>query len=93
MTKFLLTIVIERPAFPSKYVEESVIFFSSSFDKSVWKEVKLYLERIEAEYINTNIEQATQLSDIAIKHAKTVLDRAKISALKIKFFLFPVLNT
>ncbi|MGB3208161.1 MAG: serine/threonine-protein kinase PknK, partial [Crinalium sp.] len=47
----------------------------------------LYLERIEAEYINTNIEQATQLSDIAIEHAKTVLDRAKISALKIKFYI------
>ncbi|HEY9691361.1 MAG TPA: AAA family ATPase [Oculatellaceae cyanobacterium] len=47
----------------------------------------LYLERIETEYINTNIEQATQLSDIALEHAKTVLDRAKIYALKIKFYI------
>ncbi len=47
----------------------------------------LYLERIEAEYINTNIEQATQLSDIALEHAKTVLDKANIYALQIKFYI------
>ncbi|MGB3208548.1 MAG: serine/threonine-protein kinase PknK, partial [Crinalium sp.] len=47
----------------------------------------LYLKILEAEYINTNIEQATKLSDIAIEHAKTVLDRATIYGLKIKFYI------
>ncbi|MCU0543168.1 MAG: trifunctional serine/threonine-protein kinase/ATP-binding protein/sensor histidine kinase [Oscillatoriaceae cyanobacterium Prado104] len=46
----------------------------------------LYVEAIEAEYLNTNYQQSKQLIDIAIARANTVLDRVQISESKIQYY-------
>ncbi|MEG3847384.1 AAA family ATPase [Microcoleus sp. herbarium19] len=48
--------------------------------------LSLYVATIEAEYLNTNYQQAKSLIDIAIAQANTVLDRVKIYTKKIQFY-------
>ncbi|MBD2743567.1 hybrid sensor histidine kinase/response regulator [Coleofasciculus sp. FACHB-1120] len=45
----------------------------------------LYLEAAEAEYLIGNFEQLTQLSDVLLKYAKTLLEKVKVYELKIQF--------
>ena len=47
--------------------------------------LKLHLEALEAEYINTNFERATYLSEIILLHANTLLEKIKVYELKIPF--------
>jgi histidine kinase len=49
--------------------------------------LSLYVATMEAEYLNTNYQQAKFLIDIAIAQAKTVLDRVKIYTKKIHFYI------
>ncbi|MEG4318496.1 MULTISPECIES: AAA family ATPase [unclassified Microcoleus] len=46
----------------------------------------LYVATMEAEYLNTNYQQAKVLIDIAIAQAKTLLDSVKIYTKKIQFY-------
>ncbi|HEY9672281.1 MAG TPA: ATP-binding protein, partial [Waterburya sp.] len=48
--------------------------------------LKLYLEALETEYINTNFERAAYLSEIILTHAKTLLEKIQVYELKIPFY-------
>ncbi len=48
--------------------------------------LSLYVEAVEAEYLNTNYQQSKVLIDIAIERAKTILDKVKIYEKKIQFY-------
>jgi PAS domain S-box-containing protein len=59
--------------------------------KNSWKPqyeltINLYVEAVEAEYLNTNYKQAKTLSDIVLKQAKTVLDKVKVYETRILFY-------
>jgi predicted ATPase/signal transduction histidine kinase len=45
----------------------------------------IYVEAVEAQYLNTNFEQAEKLADVVLQQAKTLLDRVKVYELKIEF--------
>ncbi|MCK5525135.1 MAG: AAA family ATPase [Thiomargarita sp.] len=47
----------------------------------------LYVETVEAEYINGHYEQANSLSDIVLQQAKTLLDKVKIYNIQIPFYI------
>ncbi|MCP6758337.1 MAG: AAA family ATPase [Fischerella sp. CENA71] len=47
----------------------------------------LYLEASEAQYLNTNLEQATTLCNVAFQHIKTRLEKVKLYKIKIKLAL------
>lgn len=49
--------------------------------------LNLYTESVEAEYINTNFEQAKQLSDVVLENAKTILDKVNVYELQIQFYM------
>jgi predicted ATPase/signal transduction histidine kinase/CheY-like chemotaxis protein/tRNA A-37 threonylcarbamoyl transferase component Bud32 len=60
--------------------------------KSSWKKnyhltLALYIEAVEAQYLNTNFEQAEKLSEVVLKHAQTLLDKVKIYELQIQFYM------
>lgn len=44
----------------------------------------LYSSAVEAEYLNINFQQATDLADIALQNAKTLLDRVKVYELQMQ---------
>ncbi|MEG4234505.1 AAA family ATPase [Microcoleus sp. Pol11C3] len=46
--------------------------------------IALHLEAAETEYINTNFERSQQLSEIILKQAKTILEKAKVYELKVQ---------
>jgi PAS domain S-box-containing protein len=48
--------------------------------------LNIHLEALEAEYINTKFERATQLSEIILANAKTLLEKIKVYELKIPFY-------
>ncbi len=45
----------------------------------------LYVETVEAQYLNTNFEQAVTLAEIVLQKAANVLDQVKVYALNIQF--------
>ncbi|MGC1245943.1 MAG: AAA family ATPase [Spirulinaceae cyanobacterium] len=47
----------------------------------------LHIEAIEAEYLNTNFEQAKFLTDIVLSNANTVLDKVKVYENQILFYI------
>ncbi|PSB45508.1 hypothetical protein C7B80_16770 [Cyanosarcina cf. burmensis CCALA 770] len=47
----------------------------------------LYLEASEAQYLNTNLERAATLCNVAFQHIETVLEKVKIYKMKIKLAL------
>ncbi|MGE5660201.1 MAG: ATP-binding protein, partial [Actinomycetota bacterium] len=49
--------------------------------------LNLYVEVVEAEYLNTNFERAALLAEIALQNATTLLDKVKIYELKIEFYI------
>jgi PAS domain S-box-containing protein len=48
--------------------------------------LNLYVEAGEAEYLNTNYNQAETLSNVVLKQAKTVLDKVKVYGTRILFY-------
>jgi predicted ATPase/signal transduction histidine kinase/tRNA A-37 threonylcarbamoyl transferase component Bud32 len=48
--------------------------------------VNLYVEAVEAEYLNTNYERAERLSQVVLQRAKTVLDKVKVYETQILFY-------
>lgn len=47
--------------------------------------LNIHLEALEAEYLNTKFEQASQLSEIILANANTLLEKIKVYELKIPF--------
>jgi diguanylate cyclase (GGDEF)-like protein/PAS domain S-box-containing protein len=48
--------------------------------------LSLYIEVIEAEYINTHYEEAKAIADEALNHVRSPLDRARLGRLKVLIF-------
>ena len=49
--------------------------------------VYLYLEAVEAEYLNANFEQAATLAEVVLQQATSLLHQVKIYELKIQFYM------
>jgi predicted ATPase/signal transduction histidine kinase/tRNA A-37 threonylcarbamoyl transferase component Bud32 len=47
----------------------------------------IYVETLEAEYLNSNFERAQKISDILLLQTKTLLEKIKVYELKIPFYL------
>ncbi|MEG3842283.1 ATP-binding sensor histidine kinase [Microcoleus sp. herbarium14] len=47
----------------------------------------LYAEAVEVEYLNANFERAKALSEVALEHAKNILDRVKFYELQMQFHI------
>ncbi|MEG4235880.1 hypothetical protein QUA40_28155 [Microcoleus sp. Pol11C3] len=47
----------------------------------------IYVETVEAEYLNGNFEQAEQLLEVVLQEAKTLLDRVKVYEIKIQSYI------
>jgi signal transduction histidine kinase len=45
--------------------------------------LELYVEAVEAAFLNTDFEQAEELSQVVLQHARTVLDKVKVYEIKI----------
>ena len=58
----------------------------SSWESQYDLTLKLHLEALETEYINTNFERAAYLSEIILAHAKTLLEKIQVYELKIPFY-------
>ncbi|MEG4121181.1 AAA family ATPase [Microcoleus sp. N9_B4] len=47
----------------------------------------IYVETVEAEYLNGNFEQAEQLLEVVLQEGKTLLDRVKVYEVKIQSYI------
>ncbi|MEG4810534.1 AAA family ATPase [Microcoleus sp. F8-D3] len=47
----------------------------------------IYVETVEAEYLNGNFEQAEQFLEVVLQEAKTLLDRVKVYEVKIQSYI------
>ncbi|WP_449417644.1 trifunctional serine/threonine-protein kinase/ATP-binding protein/sensor histidine kinase [Phormidium nigroviride] len=47
----------------------------------------LYVEAVEAEYLNTNYERSAALAEVVLQQANTLLERVKIYELQIQFYM------
>jgi predicted ATPase/signal transduction histidine kinase/CheY-like chemotaxis protein/tRNA A-37 threonylcarbamoyl transferase component Bud32 len=59
----------------------------SSWESQYELTLNLYVEAVEAQYLNTNFEQATALADIVLQNATNLLDQMKVYALNIQFYI------
>ena len=47
----------------------------------------LYVEAVEAEYLNTNYERSAALAEVVLKQASTLLERVKVYELQIQYYM------
>ncbi|NQE32474.1 trifunctional serine/threonine-protein kinase/ATP-binding protein/sensor histidine kinase [Microcoleus asticus] len=47
----------------------------------------LYVEAVEAEYLNTNYEKSATLAEVVLQQASTLLERVKVYELQIQFYM------
>ncbi|MEG4812174.1 AAA family ATPase [Microcoleus sp. F8-D3] len=57
-----------------------------SWDRNYSMTLRLYVETLEAEYLNTNFQQAEVLAELVLRSAKNQLDIVKVYQLKILFY-------
>ncbi|MEG4199726.1 AAA family ATPase [Microcoleus sp. Pol12A5] len=57
-----------------------------SWERNYSMTLRLYVETLEAEYLNTNFEQAEVLAEVVLRSAKHQLDIVKVYQLKILFY-------
>jgi predicted ATPase/signal transduction histidine kinase/CheY-like chemotaxis protein/tRNA A-37 threonylcarbamoyl transferase component Bud32 len=57
----------------------------SSWENQYDLTLNLYVETVEAQYLNTNFEQAATLAQIVLQKATNLLDRMKVYSLNIQF--------
>ncbi|MEH2182206.1 trifunctional serine/threonine-protein kinase/ATP-binding protein/sensor histidine kinase [Nostoc sp.] len=70
-----------------KYLEAGLeLLTSHSWENQYDLTLSLYLETVEAQYLNTQFQRAEKLSLIVIKEAKTLLDTVKIYEIKIQSY-------
>jgi predicted ATPase/signal transduction histidine kinase/CheY-like chemotaxis protein len=60
---------------------------SDSWQNQYELTLELHVETIEAEYLNTNFEQAETLSAIVLQQAKTILNKVKVYELNIQSYI------
>jgi len=72
----------------AKYLTAGLNLLSSDSWQSQYDlTLALYESTIEAEYLNTNYQQAKTLIDVALEQARTLLDKVKIYGKKIRFYV------
>jgi predicted ATPase/signal transduction histidine kinase len=49
--------------------------------------LSLYVEAVEAEYLNTNFARAKDISEVCLQHAKTLLDKVKVYEIQMQFHI------
>ena len=59
---------------------------SHSWQQQYELTLKLHVETMEAEYLNTKFEEAEELAGVVLEKAKTLLDRVKIYEIKIQSY-------
>ena len=59
----------------------------SSWENEYQLTLDLYIEAVEAEYLNANYEQAEILAEVVIKKAKSLLEKIKVYDTKVKIYL------
>lgn len=70
-----------------KYLETGLkLLASNSWDYQYKLTWELHIETLELLYLNTKFEQFEELSETLLKHAKELLDKAKVSRLKIVYY-------
>ncbi|MEG3988138.1 AAA family ATPase [Microcoleus sp. S28C3] len=70
-----------------KYLNVGISLLApDSWDRNYSMTLQLYVETLEAEYLNTNFEQAENLAEVVLRSAKNQLDRVKVYQLKILFY-------
>ncbi len=70
-----------------KYLNAGMsLLASDSWDRNYSMTLRLYVETLEAEYLNTNFEQAEVLAEVILRSAKNQLDIVKVYQLKILFY-------
>ena len=57
-----------------------------SWERNYSMTLRLYVETLEAEYLNTNFEQAEVLAEVVLRSAKNQLDIVKVYQLKVLFY-------
>ena len=57
-----------------------------SWERNYSMTLRLYVETLEAEYLNTNFQQAENLAEVVLRSAKNQLDIVKVYQLKILFY-------
>ncbi|MEW6493790.1 MAG: AAA family ATPase [Cyanobacteriota bacterium] len=77
-----------------KYLSQGIELLSTegSEELSSWERqydltLNLYVEAVEAQYLNTNFEQATLLAEIVLQNTSNLLDQMKVYALNIQFYI------
>ncbi|MEH2004537.1 trifunctional serine/threonine-protein kinase/ATP-binding protein/sensor histidine kinase [Nostoc sp.] len=70
-----------------KYLETGLeLLTSDSWENQYDLTLSLYLETVEAQYLNTQFEKAEKISSIVLKQAKNLLDTVKIYEIKIQSY-------
>ncbi|MEG4504085.1 AAA family ATPase [Microcoleus sp. F6_B4] len=70
-----------------KYLNVGISLLApDSWDRNYSMTLRLYVEMLEAEYLNTNFEQAEVLAEVVLRSAKNQLDIVKVYQLKILFY-------
>ncbi|MGM3305049.1 AAA family ATPase [Anabaena sp. WFMT] len=70
-----------------KYLETGLrLLASNSWDYQYELTWELHIETLELLYLNTKFEQFEKLSEILLKQAKKLLDKAKVNQLKIVYY-------
>jgi len=49
--------------------------------------LELYVEAVEAQYLNTNFERAEKLAEVVLERAQTLLDKVKVYELQLQFYM------
>ncbi|NDJ24662.1 AAA family ATPase [Nostoc sp. B(2019)] len=90
-----LNLITGCKAKDSAAYESAVKFFRLGLEMLVdssWQDnynltLSLHVETIEAEYLNTNFEQAEALFESVIRHSKTILEKVKVYEKKVQFYV------
>ena len=71
-----------------RYLETSLgLLATDSWNNQYQLTLEIYVETIEAQYLNTQFDQAEKLSIVVLQQAKTVLDKVKVYELKIQSYI------
>jgi len=60
---------------------------ADSWQKDYGLTLSIYVETVEAEYLNANFARAEQLAEVVLQQAKTLLDRVKVYEVKIQSYI------
>ncbi|MEG4632962.1 AAA family ATPase [Microcoleus sp. AR_TQ3_B6] len=94
-----LNLIAGKKAKASAAFEAAVNYFNISLGllaADSWQSdydltLAIYVETVEAEYLNTNFERSEHLSELVLQQAKTLLERVKVYELKIQSYMSQLL--